>query len=75
MGLGYQLTVTNVEMTIIEIAMLVLILYEKVQLKKTVMKEEVYYKVEPKLLDSQNVMSAFNGSINYDSLQTSNIQT
>jgi hypothetical protein len=54
MGFGYQLTINNIELTVIEIALLALMLYEK----KRGHREETYYKVEPKLLESQYVMSA-----------------
>lgn len=58
---GYQLTMTCIEMTIIELTLLILIIFEKIQLKRSLLNEQKIYKVDPKLLDSQKVM-AFSGN-------------
>lgn len=42
---------TCIELTIIEIVMLALMIYEKIKLKPKVMKQQQYYKIEPKMLD------------------------
>lgn len=47
-------------MIIIEIVIICLIIYEFIMLKRRLIKQSQYYKVEPKLLDSSN-MSVMSG--------------
>jgi hypothetical protein len=49
---GYQLTINSIEMLIIESLLVMLQLYENIKLKKKLISEVTYYKVEPKLLDN-----------------------
>lgn len=59
---------TCIELTIIELVMLSLMIYEKIKLKPQVMIFE-YYKIEPKVLDNSqvNVMSSLIDDPMYDS--------
>jgi hypothetical protein len=46
-------------MTIIEVLLLTLMIYEKIKLRAKLMREVTYYKVEPRLLDTTtNVMNS-----------------
>lgn len=56
---GYQLGINCIELTFIEIGLLAMMICEKLQLKKHVIKDSTYYKVQPKLLENQNVMSTY----------------
>lgn len=57
---GYQVQMCCIELTIIELVMLALMIYENIKLKKKLIKQQQYYKIEPKLLDNSqvNVMSS-----------------
>jgi hypothetical protein len=56
---GYQLFINCIEMTIIEVLLLALMIYEKIKLRAKLMREVTYYKVEPRLLDTTtNVMNS-----------------
>ena len=53
---GYQVTINCIEMTILEILMLALMIYEKLKVLKlntaAVKSDTPYFKVDPKLLES-----------------------
>ncbi len=49
---GYQLQMNCIEMSIIEVILVALQIYEKMKLKEKVIQEVTYYKVEPKLLEN-----------------------
>lgn len=49
---GYQVQMCCIELTIIELVLLALMIYEKIRLKKYAMKQHQYYKVEPKLIQN-----------------------
>jgi hypothetical protein len=55
---GYQLSINCIEMTVIELLLLLLMIYEKIKLRARLIRDVTYYKVEPKLLDSTNVMNS-----------------
>lgn len=56
---GYQLSINCIEMTVIEVLLLALMIYEKIKLRAKLLREVTYYKVEPRLLDSTtNVMNS-----------------
>jgi hypothetical protein len=50
---------TCIELVIIETALLGLMIYEKCTLKKHVMRQMKYYRMDPKTFDVDNVMGAF----------------
>jgi hypothetical protein len=53
-------------MTVIEVLLLALMIYEKIKLRAKLLREVSYYKVEPRLLDSttnvMNSLSTYNAS-------------
>ncbi|CDW75779.1 UNKNOWN [Stylonychia lemnae] len=57
---GYQVQMTCIEMFIIEVALLAMMIYEKIKLKKYALKQNQYLRVGPKFLDNSqvNVMSS-----------------
>jgi hypothetical protein len=42
---GYQLSINCIEMTVIELLLFALMIYEKIKLKKHILREDQYYKV------------------------------
>ena len=59
-----------IEMTIIEAILLGLMIYEKLKMRGILMRDSTYYKVEPKLIESQYVMSANQGDVSSSTLIT-----
>jgi hypothetical protein len=56
---GYQLFINCIEMTIIEVLLIALMIYEKIKLRAKLLRDITYYKVEPRLLDTTtNVMNS-----------------
>lgn len=56
---GYQLFINSIELTIIEVVLLGLMIYEKIKLRAKLIRDVTYYKVEPRLLDTTtNVMNS-----------------